>query len=532
MRKFTDILSATTRSINRFPVKGNCSGTTVLPSISSQDQILPFNQIQNEIRQRPKATVQPPSATSFFKPIPPAQTTPSACLGFADIRQLTRKPSKQGRELGAVFKKNEWGLAISDLCNHIIDIIPLMEVDNALYFLDGFVWRPIGPEELTRKLRSTNIRELLAPLSTRELSELYHKLRTDPRIFREPADVHTNQDIIVGNDGVFDLLTGSPRNGRPEDYIFAPNDFSVYQLGHGSGPHFESYIDSLCNGDTTIRQLLLEVIGVTISGYLIKAFFLLLGETNTGKSQITSLCQKLVGKQNTFAIGSLNDLSGTYTLGSLVGKKLCICADAPKEILSNKTIGIVNQLTGKDPVLAEQKYKQPFSYINQAKLLFASNHPLQLPNMLDNRAFSGRIVTVPFFNSIPREDWINDLEYLLYEERNYIVGQAIEALLALKARNFTFTKVNARGCESVAVPESLNNSVELFVETCCVFDKDSLVQTQELFESYCFFCEDNGQASLVKPIFARTLSQKYPELSTVRGKWGPDSRGFSGISIH
>lgn len=70
-------------------------------------------------------------------------------------------------------------------------------------------------------------------------------------------------------------------------------------------PVFDRYLHTLTNGDTALQQLLLEFIGACISnvkGWRMKKSLFLVGDGDTGKSQLKSLVERLLGKENFIGI--------------------------------------------------------------------------------------------------------------------------------------------------------------------------------------------------------------------------------------
>ena len=70
-------------------------------------------------------------------------------------------------------------------------------------------------------------------------------------------------------------------------------------------PAFDRYLYTLTNGDKAVEQLLLEFIGACISnvkGWRMKKALFLVGAGDTGKSQLKSLVERLLGKENFIGI--------------------------------------------------------------------------------------------------------------------------------------------------------------------------------------------------------------------------------------
>ena len=184
----------------------------------------------------------------------------------------------------------------------------------------------------------------------------------------------------------------------------------------------------LFRSDPSIRQRLLEIIGVILSGYMPKSFFVFIGPHDTGKSQVVSLLLKLITEDAVLSIPDPNTLSGEFGFSALPGKRLCYCPDAAEIAFSQKTVAAIKQLTGNDLLFLNRKYRDQTTFVNESKFLLISNHPL---HGAFDEAFKRRAVVLPFQNSIPIHKQIQNLFEKLYAERGYIVHQALLALNAL-----------------------------------------------------------------------------------------------------
>ena len=289
-------------------------------------------------------------------------------------------------------------------------------------------------------------------------------------------------------------------------------------------------MDNLSNGDMSARQRLLEIIGVILSGYMPKSFFVFIGPHDTGKSQVANLLRRLVGDKCVGSISDPNILSGDFGFSMLPGKKLCYCPDAAEIPFSKNTVAAVKQITGGDLLYLNRKYREPETFLNEAKLLFLSNHPLK--GQFDE-AMKRRAVIMPFQNTVPPSKQIPDLADKLYGERGYIVYQAISALRELTERDFEYTPVE--GTDSgfyTSAAELMDNealNVRYFVENCCVFRSDAKSAVSSLYKAYQAFCKRNGREPCNSiTVFSKAFRQCYPHIEDFRTS---SARGFIGIAL-
>ena len=415
----------------------------------------------------------------------------------------------------------------SDLAQAAAGTLPLMVCRKQLYLQAGTVWTPLDKADfILAYQQDPRIRNALHSFSGHGLNDLYKKVLIQPSIQRDIKDVQMPPSLIPCRDGVFDIETMRAREVRPDDYFFSCCDVPVEEIGKGSGEQFETFIASVSEGNPAVRQQVLEMIGTAISGYRPKNFFLLIGPKDTGKSQIMNLLRALIGSQYTMSLSEPNQLASDFISGSLIGRRLCYCPDAARVNFSQKSAAVLKQLTGGDLMQANVKYKQSFTFINEATVIFVSNFPLQLPR---DSALEERLITIPFTTSIPKERQVPNFSRLLYEERGYIVGAAIEALKDLADRHFQFTRADSvTQVPTYTFGGSIMEQIARFVEERCQLDPDGKEYSDTLYQAFCAFSEESGGGSLSREVFSRNLK------SIVKGL-GPlhtsRARGYRGIRL-
>lgn len=427
-------------------------------------------------------------------------------------------------ELDAV---DETAMAASNLAQVAVQNLPLMVLEGQLYCQIGSVWRPMSKREFVLAAEEdSRLQAALRGFNGRKLSDVYERVLLQRSIQRDAKEVEMPPSLIPCRDGVFDLDTMRSRHVRPDDYFFSCCNIGVDEIGMGSGERFEDFLALVAEENPVIRQQILEMIGIVISGYRPKKFFLLLGPRDTGKSQIMNLLRSLIGAQHTMSISEPNQLAGDFISGSLIGKRLCYCPDAARVNLSQKSAAMLKQLTGGDLMQANVKYRQSFTFINEATIVFVSNFPLQLPR---DSALEDRLVTIPFTMSIPRERQVPNFSRILYKERGYIVGAAIEALRNLADRGFQFTGSDSTTyVPANTVGGSALDQITQFVEERCQLDPDGKEYTDTLYQVFCEFSQGNGGILLSREVFSRSLSAAFRGLEPFRTA---HQRGYRGIRL-
>lgn len=332
-------------------------------------------------------------------------------------------------------------------------------------------------------------------------------------------------NYLCCRDSLYDWHSGEciPHDSSYMRFSFL--DVDTKEIGSCTGEHWELFLDNLTRGDDDLRQRILEMIGVILSGYPSKSFFWLEGESGTGKSQLANFLRDVLGNSSCFALNEVDQLSDKWTTGHLPGKLLCTCGDAPKKPLSSKTISTIKELTGDDPIRGELKYQEPFTFENTAKLLFASNFPLQISKEDQDEALMKRLVVIPCRNPVPQENQIPGLHRHLHQEAGYIIGLAMDALIQFEERNGAYTPLSPDyECEAVQMLGA-EQEVTGFVQAYCMLDENATCTTAELFEA---FQDSIFGGTLNKSQFSKTLCSLFPEIQHSRTN---TTRFLKGISL-
>ena len=130
---------------------------------------------------------------------------------------------------------------------------------------------------------------------------------------------------------------------------------------------------TLTNGDAAIRQLLLEFMGACISnvkGWRMKKALFLVGEGDTGKSQLKSLVERLLGTGNYIGI-DLTEIEARFGTGALYGTRLAGSSDM--SFLTVAELKTFKKITGGDSLFAEFKGQQGFEFTYGGLLWFCMN---------------------------------------------------------------------------------------------------------------------------------------------------------------
>lgn len=336
-----------------------------------------------------------------------------------------------------------------------------------------------------------------------KVSETLQHITTDLNYVTQ-EELNANEDLINFSNGLLRITANNVTLAPPSPDILSTIQIPCSWTGKETPtPVFDRYMYTLTNGDKDIEQLLLEFIGVCISnikGWRMKKALFLVGDGDTGKSQLKSLVERLLGKGNFIGI-DLKEIEARFGTGAVYGTRLAGSSDM--SFLSVDELKTFKKITGGDSLYAEFKGQQAFEFTYNGLLWFCMN---RLPKFGgdDGKWVYDRIMVVCCPNVIPKNKQDKTLLDKMYAERNGIVYKAVNALQRVIANGYRFSEP-----DSVSLARekymSENNTVFSFYEECmCEWPNGKINKhctTGRIYKVYQGWCRENNNG------FAKTAKE-------------------------
>lgn len=286
-------------------------------------------------------------------------------------------------------------------------------------------------------------------------------------------------------------------------------------------PVFDAYMKKLTNGDPAIERLLLEFIGVCISnikGWRLKKSLFLVGDGDTGKSQLKSLVERLLGKGNFIGI-DLKEIEARFGTGAIYGTRLAGSSDM--SFLTVDELKTFKKITGGDSLYAEFKGQQAFEFTYNGLLWFCMN---RLPKFGgdDGQWVYNRIMVVRCPNVIPKEQQDKRLLDKLYAERGGIVYKAIRALQTVIRNGYRFSEPESISATRTRYMSENSTVVSFFEECMCPWQNGRIQKhctTGRIYRVYQAWCRENNNgfaktAKEFRETLAAHLGCSYADMTT------------------
>lgn len=377
-----------------------------------------------------------------------------------------------------------------------------------IYVYEGGCYRLYAPEMLKGIMKGYIAEYDEELVSMGKVNEAYNQITTDLN--------YASQDELDSNELLINFKNCLLRVDSETTMPHTPSVLSTIQIpcqwtGKPSEtPVFDRFMNILTNGDKAIEQLLLEFMGACISnikGWRMKKSLFMVGKGDTGKSQLKSLVERLLGKGSFTGI-DLKEIETRFGTGAIYGMRLAGSSDM--SFLSVDELKTFKKLTGGDSLYAEFKGQQAFEFTYGGLLWFCMN---RLPKFGgdDGQWVYDRIMVVECPNVIPKENQDKTLLDKLYSEREGIVYKVVKALQTVITNGYRFSESDSVS-KARDTYMSENNTVISFYNECMTERpqlgsvKDTCT-TGKVYDVYKAWCKDNnnGYAKTAKE-FRDTLT--------------------------
>lgn len=307
-----------------------------------------------------------------------------------------------------------------------------------------------------------------------------------PEIAMAMAEFDTDPLLFNVANGTINLATGELQAHDPLDYITR-----VVEIEHdpdATAPQFKAFLSDAL--DTQTADYLESVIGYSLSALVTeKAYWLIYGETDTGKSTLTNVLLKLFGgyavapEERALAVSRNRD-SDPADMIDFVGARVAIVSETRQGLIQNAAL--VKSLTGRNRQRARKFHHQSFEFDPTAKLIYESNwYPV-----VDSRddAMFNRVKVIPFTKRIEKP--IRNFDDILAAELPGILNIALDGFRRYQTAEKLVEPASVR--DAVRIYQQEMNPVHGFVTERCDLEAMATVKKAVLYEAYGEWAEESG----------------------------------------
>jgi len=387
-----------------------------------------------------------------------------------------------------------------------------MDKQPEIYIFEEGIYVPEGVSEIQRQLRIIMEENYSEWLANQVISKIKTDTQISPEIFFKDGEVW---QIPVKN-GILDLRTRELFPFDPEKIFFSkiPIEFKEDAVCE----KIDKFLGDVlaCEED---KNVFYELAGFGfVKDYFLERAFMFVGDGRNGKSKTIELLKKLVGVGNCASVPLSAITSDSPFVERLWKRYFNLAGDISSKDL--KETGMFKQLTGRDPISANRKYKNIVEFVNYAKMVFACN---DLPRVYDYKdGFWDRWILMDFPYKFVDEDVYKnakDKKFLKIKNPNIIneittdeemSGFLNMALISLKKlivnKKFSYTKGTAE------VKDKWIRKADSFMAFCMDYieeDYDSKISKKEIRNSYKNYCKLHKVSGVSDKAIKATLQENY-----------------------
>jgi putative DNA primase/helicase len=388
-------------------------------------------------------------------------------------------------------------------------------VDGRLYRYDNGVYRSDG--DVVARVEA---RRLLGNLWKKQhAGEVEAWLRAaPPTIGERPRD-----DVINVANGLLNWWSGTLSAHSPD----CPSTVQIpvaFRPG-AQCPRILRFLSEVLPADAL--DSIFEVMGLSLyAGNPMRAAVLLLGPGRNGKSVLLNLIKALVGPENVSAVSLQTLAENRFAAAELFSKLANIYGDLDARAV--RQTDVFKTVTGCDPIQAERKYGQFFTFTSFALPIFSANEPPMCADQTE--AWFDRWLVVPMERRIP-EDRVDPhlIEKLTTPgELEGLLARAVEGLRRLMERRRFAPPPSIR--EAREKYRTDLDTVAGFLGESCVFEAEGWVLRSQLHAAYRDWCKESGRPPVSARQFNGRLRERYAASVTPATRTG-GRRGWAGLRL-
>lgn len=310
---------------------------------------------------------------------------------------------------------------------------------------------------------------------------------------RDINDLDSNPFLLNTPEATYDL-----RNGKGGMSPHSAQDFITKMTNSEPGDEgmelWQKTLDLFFQGDRElIEYVQLEVGDSAIGKVNEERMIIAYGKGANGKSTFWNTIARVMGSYSGKISAEVLTVGNRHNakpeMAELKGKRLIIASEMEEGVRLNTAI--VKQLCSTDPIQAEKKYRDPFSFTPTHTLVLYTNH---LPRVgANDDGIWRRLVVIPFLAKITGGDDIKNFSDYLYEKAGGAILQwIIEGARKAIEKDYRWElpkKVEA----AIAEYRDQNDWFAMFLEDCCEVGEGLSVPSGDFYNEYRNWCTRNGE---------------------------------------
>ncbi len=385
----------------------------------------------------------------------------------------------------------------SRLANGLRRNYPTATGGRQLYIFKDGIYRP--SEDFLRREITTRLGSKWR--NSRADETIAHLLQGSDALWETPP-----LDRIAVRNGILHLADRSLT--EPTAKHLSPVQIGAAYSPKARCPKIDEFLrQALPNEDDV--ALLLELFGyLMIPDNTQQKAVMLVGPGGNGKSTALNLLIAFLGGLTNVSSVPLQKLDDNrFASADLYGVLANVCADLDASVMQSTSE--FKKIVGGDPIHAERKNRDPFTFIPYARLLFSTNEPPPTHDV--SQAFFDRWIILPFMQRF--RDTASEDRHLIDKlstprELSGLLNRALDGLERLRRKgSFTSSETTRRAAVEFRISV---DSAAGYLAQCAEFDPKGRTRLADLFSGYRDWCAENNR----RPLGAQRFHSRVREIAS------------------
>ncbi len=425
----------------------------------------------------------------------------AACLsddGYKDFKKAICAyfPESKWKELENISKKEHFlecrekffqSIEFDDLRPNFHWIGSIAHGNYMAYNQAGY-WQPVNDSHVHYLIeRALNFSEM--PKTIEDIEKSFKN-----RLQKSPNKIRFNsRHVFSFLNGVLDLTTGDFREHRPDDLITFQANFNYDETA--TCPMYDKFLQDITLGEKSRIDFLDDICGYAlVPDNRFEKAAILLGKGRNGKGTFLHILEALFKSSNdddcTNPISHIEpkDLKDPTKVIMLEHSWLNLAYDIDSDLRGCERL--IKQISSRDPITGNLKFKDTKSFVTRAKLIMASNH---MPKLHDiSNGMKSRLMFCKFCADFSNNPDVGLASKIIKFELPGIFNRIYRAYKNLLIRGFI-----REACDQDSTLHDFSlsaNPILQFWETefSLKLNPNYECQTFEVFKEYSEWCKTHG----------------------------------------
>lgn len=374
----------------------------------------------------------------------------------------------------------------------------LVTKDNQeIYRYNGSYYEPNGEQFIRAR-----VQDMIGLTCTPEIkNKVISCVKDDFHLWIDREQFNNNTNVINLKNGVYNIETKEFNEHNPSHFF--TYEISVEYVPETDCQKIKALLSQILTPEDI--PIIQELFGYCLyPRYDIHKAFMFIGDGANGKSTLLNLLTMFLSKTNISSVPLQDITKDRFASCDLHGKLANICADIPNTAL-NDTDNF-KKLTGQDSIRGQQKFKKPFDFTNNAKLIFSANQIPATP-IDQSDAFFRRWILINFPNRFIGSNCDRNIlkKITTPREMSGLLNWAVEGLQRLLEKGEFSMNLSIDD-----VREHWNKSSDMiaeFIQEHLEKDVTSTVTKEEVYNQYKQFAREKKYPTIASNVFSKKLKE-------------------------